>query len=247
MDTLNEAVAALPKRRGRPKGTKDSKQRKPRGAPEKPFGRSTNYLHYRTGNLTIVAKGPVNTGKRRGAFALWVAQCDCGETKIVTSRAIRLGEVKTCGRSECPFRAAMFATNLNKALGDKVREQIINKGAKYPFKLTADEVRALTKQPCTLCGSKGAGHELRCYHPSEGYTVSNTYSICRKCVGIVPIGSGYTPGWLEVMEHILKVCTHLSLVGHMADSVRQGIEDAMLVESHEEIEPKTISITMLCV
>lgn len=245
MDTQNDAVVALPAQRGRPKGSTDGQPRKPRGAPAKPFGRSTNYLHHRTGNLTIVAKGPVNTGKSKGAFALWVAQCDCGETKIVTSRSIRLGEVKTCGKSGCPFRAAMFATNLNKALGNKVREQIINKGAKYPFKLTADEVRALTKQPCTLCGSKGAGHELRCYHPSEGYTVSNTYSICRKCVGIVPIGSGYTPDWLEVMGHILKVCTHLSLVGHMADSVRQKIAES--IENINVEETTEVNVNVLCV
>jgi hypothetical protein len=49
------------------------------------------------------------------------------------------------------------------------------------------------------------------------------------------------------MEHILKVCTHLSLVGHMADSVRQEMEEAIAVESHEEIEQETISIATLCV
>jgi hypothetical protein len=248
MDTQNESVEALPATRGRPKGSKDSQKRKPKDKPVKPFGRSTNYLHHRLGHLTIVAKGPVNTSKSRAAFALWVGLCDCGNTKIVTSRAIRLGEVKTCGQSGCPFRTALLTTNLNKNLGDKMRTQIINKGAKYPFKLTADEVRALTRQPCSLCGAKGKAHELRCYDPPVGYVLSNTYSICRSCVGLVPIGPGYTSSWREVIEHLHKVVGHLSLVGHMVDKVYQEFEEAVVKaeEVRKEEEPTVIPDGILC-
>ena len=45
------------------------------------------------GRLTVVEK----CGADKDGSALWLCQCECGETKIVSRANLRKGRVKSCG------------------------------------------------------------------------------------------------------------------------------------------------------
>jgi hypothetical protein len=204
---------------GRPKGSKDTTQRKRRRPKDKP-GRVKDLLHKRFGHLVVVSRGPTNQGKAGASVpALWYAQCDCGNMKLTHSRALCRGEIKTCGEKGCPFKAALHTENLKQSKDNMVLRMAIDKVGKVGFQLTADEVRTLLKAPCKLCGHTGTGHEIRCYEHSKGYILSNSYSVCKTCSGLVPITTGYHATWDVVLDRVKAIVEYLGLTGDLEAGV----------------------------
>lgn len=241
MDNETGPVEAT-KGRGRPKGSKDKKQRKHRPKTKNPFGKCKNLLHRRVGYLVVIAKGPTNTTNKKNARALWIVQCDCGRTKTVDSRVITRQQHKSCSHPECPYRR--LALSRHRAVG-KMPDHMIDKAKQAGFRLTAEEVHKLTKAPCQFCGRAEPGQELRCFDHSKGYTLCNTYPICRKCVGIVPIGKTYHRTFKDVLQHLVSVVTYLSVAGHMDVGVASVFMDQVEAKEKLEIEQE-INENILC-
>jgi len=210
---------------GRPKGTKDTEPRRA-GKSRPKSTRVKDYLHMRFGHLTVVARGPKNHGKPGGSVpALWHCVCDCGEMKLTTSRALSLGEIRTCGNKGCPFRAAIFTENLRKTKDNLVIHAAMDKVGKVGFCLSADDVRKLLHASCKICGHTGPGHEIRCYEHKKGYTINNSYSICDGCKGIVPIMTGYHLSWDKVVAKLAHIITYLTLTGDLAPGPDKAFRD----------------------
>lgn len=231
---------------GRPKGAKDTGPRRKRVPKDKP-GRVKNLLHKRFGHLVVVSRGPTNQGKPGASVpALWYAQCDCGAMKLTHSRALCRGDIKTCGGKECPFKAALHTENLKQSKDNMVLRTAIDKLGKVGFQLSADEVRKLLKTSCKLCGHIGEGHEIRCFEHKQGYILSNCYSVCKPCSGLIPITTGYHATWDAVLKHIGSIITYIGLSGDIQPGVDKGFWEK--VQAYEEAKVQdTININTLCV
>jgi len=241
-----EQIVAEPKRRGRPAGSKDLTPRKRRKPKDKP-GRVKNLLNKRFGHLVVVSRGPTNQGKPGASVpALWWTVCDCGHMKLSNSRVLCKGEAKTCGRKECPFKAAMHAENLKQTKDNMVLRMAVDKVGKVGFNLTADEVRTLLKAPCKLCGHTGDGHEIRCFQHNKGYILANSYSVCKTCSGLVPITTGYHLTWDEVLHNLKGIITYLGLVGDIEPGVDKAFFDKLEAKEQKAKADVEINDRILC-
>lgn len=129
----------------------------------------------------------------------WLAQCECGNTRLVRSGDFRLGRRKTCGCDKRHSKSHKIKPN-NYALIRKVYRTYKNDAKKRSllFGLSFEEVSKLIKQECHYCGTidsctvsdkRGleANHRYFKYNGIDrvnneiGYFIENCVPCCNIC------------------------------------------------------------------
>lgn len=97
----------------------------------------------------------------RGTAALWLCQCDCGKTKVVSRPSLKGGYVKSCGclyresrtrkksKYTCKMEPGKSAFN-NLLKGYKIAAR----HRELEWKLSVEEFRSLISSLCFYCGTK---------------------------------------------------------------------------------------------
>jgi 5-methylcytosine-specific restriction endonuclease McrA len=161
-----------------------------------------NWIGTRQGAITIVSRGPTNTGGW-GSASIWVGQCDCGRRRLVLSRDLRKGKVRTCGHQDCPHRKPRY--------WGRTREECPHLGGTQlqkdsVWQLTRAKADAIAAQACFYCGRPGPnGLDVR--KPGLPYNEHNTLPACRACV--LAKGKMSTTEFLQLIEAVAK--HHLGL------------------------------------
>lgn len=70
--------------------------------PEKQITLSDRLIGQRFGHLTVLE----DSGRRVHRSIVWKCQCDCGNIHYVSSNNLNGGQVKSCGKLECPYHRA---------------------------------------------------------------------------------------------------------------------------------------------
>lgn len=127
----------------------------------------TDRTGMRQGHVTILRRGPSRQGKR-GQEAMWVGRCDCGKERLVSTKQLRKGVVRTCGDYKCPYRKP-----------SRMRQGI------YPismiqWSMTPELAEAVKGQNCYVCGAPGPSG-IGLIDPKQDYKETNVYPVCRTC------------------------------------------------------------------
>lgn len=142
----------------------------------------------------------VTDHKRGCGTALWLCQCDCGNTTTADAHSLMDGSKKSCG--------CLVSETLSRSGGQnklKTGESAFNqffynykKSARergYIFDLSKDRFRELTGQPCYYCGSEATikfhaakgtnghfyGNGIDRIDNLSGYVEGNVRSCCKQC------------------------------------------------------------------
>lgn len=127
--------------------------------------------------------------------------CDCGNTTIVKTYALKTGKSKSCGCKREYLRAEWVAKKNFSSIKNNIYKNYKRaaKNRKYEFNLTKEEFVELITSNCTYCGSEptmtftyGAGssetdYSLFKYNGVDrtdntlGYTKENSVSCCKIC------------------------------------------------------------------
>lgn len=67
--------------------------------PKKEIILSNRLIGKRFGYLTVIE----DTGKRLHRSIIWKCKCDCGNEHEVTSNNLNGGQIKSCGKKDCPY------------------------------------------------------------------------------------------------------------------------------------------------
>ena len=159
----------------------------------------------RFGRLTVIKYA----GQGEYEKNLWLCQCDCGNTKIVSTGDLRAGYIQSCGclkkeNGEIYIRKNGI-TGGKKLLRGEAAFRVILRGLKANAKqrnlewtLSEKEVRDLIQEPCYYCGRLPQNHSNNKYIQNEcngdfpsngldrvdnskGYTRDNVVSCCSQC------------------------------------------------------------------
>jgi hypothetical protein len=132
-----------------------------------------NWLGVRQGSIVIVSRGPVNDGSGESG-SMWIGQCDCGRRRLVISRDLRKGVVRTCGHQDCPYRKPCYWGRTKEASGVPLQTKSV-------WRLSKRQAEAISEQPCHYCGAPGpSGLDVK--RPGLPYTEANTLPACRGCL-----------------------------------------------------------------
>ena len=148
-----------------------------------------NHLGKRYGSLVIIAHLP----NSKNGNTKWLAQCDCGEEKVVYGSHLKSNHTKACGinghrANSLPRGEAAFNRLLKTMKRDARRRG-------YIWDLTKEHVRSLTKKDCFYCGRQPeqvSGNSdrvngLYAYNGLDrvdnqiGYIDSNVIPCCKYC------------------------------------------------------------------
>lgn len=150
--------------------------------------RIINYQNKKFHSLTLIAR--IRVGGK-GVGAIWLAQCDCGNTREVAARQVANGRIKTCGK--CP-------SGRDLARGRRIRTDRTTKEQRKSYKRYLNTPRnanglaaipiaqflELIAENCSYCGalarqSRSGLNEITRVVDSEGFTLQNLEPICRCC------------------------------------------------------------------
>lgn len=141
----------------------------------------------RYGRLTVIER----QGSSGEGRAKWLCKCDCGKTKTVIGKSLQAG-VQSCG---CLKRDANALPKGEAAFNQLlIRMKIDAKRRGYKWKLTKNNVKHFTKQPCYYCGREPmqvyctkANNGTYIYNGIDrldnniGYLLENVVSCCMQC------------------------------------------------------------------
>jgi hypothetical protein len=139
----------------------------------------------RFGKLIVIGCKPTN----RHGHAMWLCQCDCGNTTVVSGNSLRSERIQSCGCNHArgfePGSSAFRAIRQQYQTNAKVRN--------HAFDLTDPEFKVLVDGNCYYCGSapsaikRISGNGQYIYNGVDrvdntlGYTVANCVSCCSHC------------------------------------------------------------------
>lgn len=144
-----------------------------------------DYKGQRFNKLVLISDvGPGGGTKGR----LWLAQCDCGNTRTVPAKDVAAGRVRNCGK--CPesltekrggYRARSAEDARTRALLKRVHRKALREGIECA--LSANDIHKLDLRQCFICTSELSPGtlQLEFVNPVEGYTVDNVVPVCPKC------------------------------------------------------------------
>src|SRR6478609_5326308 len=104
--------------------------------------RASELIGQKFGKLTVISES------HRDGQVHWNCLCDCGGTKIVISRHLRLGCVASCG---CLYKKPYGKSAFNR-LFRMYKDGAKNRG--LSFALTEEKFTCLTKGNCHYCGTE---------------------------------------------------------------------------------------------
>lgn len=148
-------------------------------------------LHKRFGRWIVLRKDSYD---RRGKKIKWLCLCDCGAEKAVYGASLRNGRSKSCG---C-WHHDQLVERLTLPPGEAAFNQLLNgyrqhaRKRGFAFRLSAEQFRALTQEPCRYCGvylSQTAVRRKSSFpyngidrlDSSKGYTKENSVAACGTC------------------------------------------------------------------
>jgi hypothetical protein len=150
--------------------------------------------------------------------AMWSALCDCGTEKIVALKNLTSGRVKTCGK--CEWHRQLVSQPRSTTPRSSAREQKLFQsylkramGHKQKWALTMREFLGIIEKRCALCGSgptnKRRGSKIPHSYLGRieievGYTVENSYPICRPCDKLVS-----ERNLEQFLDHVHRITQHL--------------------------------------
>lgn len=168
----------------------------------------------------------------RGTAATWLCQCDCGNTHLATSNALRDDYTTSCGCARKTGKGSRPIYRCSHPPGAAARKYV-RKQYRYSAKkkgldwaLTDEQFFALIEQPCHYCGSPpqriakvSRNGEYICngvdrLDNAAGYTAENCVPCCRIC--------NHAKATMTVAEFyawLADVCAHLSKRGWSPDRV----------------------------
>ena len=136
------------------------------------------------GKLTVIK----HHGGGKHTSSLWLCQCECGNTIVVSGIKLRAGGKKSCG---CLHPKPLGIAAFN-ALVCRFRSRA--KERCFEYNLTDDQVFELSQQSCFYCGAL-PHQKLKVLHGngnliyngldridnSKGYTIDNIVPCCGQC------------------------------------------------------------------
>jgi len=126
-------------------------------------------------------------GGGKHTSSLWLCQCECGNTVVVSGIKLRAGSKKSCG---CLYPLPKGKAAFNALVG-RFRSRAKERG--FEYNLTDDLAFELSQQPCFYCGvlphqklkMNGNGdliyNGLDRVDNSKGYTIDNVVPCCGQC------------------------------------------------------------------
>ena len=150
--------------------------------------RAPDLIGQKFGSLTVVCKDHV--GKDRGV--IWKCQCDCGETRLYTTRVLKNGKFTMCGRCSSLERHPQGQVP-QRSLYNSYKSGANHR--KLVFRLSMGVFLHLTSQPCYYCGALPAQiavnrldstdhytyNGIDRMDSSKGYIEGNIVSCCFQC------------------------------------------------------------------
>lgn len=161
--------------------------------------RIVDLLGKKFSKLKVIEK----TEKRDSSGAIiWLCECECGKTSLVSSRSLKEGNTKSCGclKVDAAIRIAEKYKRSTKPIGTAAQNRLYytyktsaNK-RNHVFEITKQEFLFLTKQNCFYCGI--APNQVTKIHNSngqyiyngidrkdntKGYTLENCVPCCKIC------------------------------------------------------------------
>jgi hypothetical protein len=140
-------------------------------------------IGHKYGKLTVLK----HHGGGKHTSSLWLCQCECGNTIVVSGIKLRAGGKKSCG-CQHPLPKGKAAFN---ALVGRFRSRAKERG--FEYSLTDDQAFELSQQPCFYCGAppnqklKVNGNGDLVYNGldrvdnSKGYSIDNVVPCCGTC------------------------------------------------------------------
>jgi len=142
----------------------------------------------RYGLLTVIRRDGT-----LGLEAAWLCQCDCGKTKTIRGRSLRIGDTKSCGHLAYGNHRLAFGESSKRGLLHSYKQ--CAKKRNHKWGLGEKKFYELTKQDCFYCGLPPS----QMYQPGKqsygkyiysgidrvnsqiGYTTRNVVACCRRC------------------------------------------------------------------
>jgi len=175
----------------------------------------TDHSGKKYGHLTLLY---FVRGNGAGKGATWMALCDCGNKKEVDGRAVKKGQVKTCGK--CEYWRGLISYKGERGVSIKAAERVLfssyTAGAYkrgLPFELDLPQFIDLIHKNCVYCGveprqkvkdSKLKYNGIDRLENDKGYTLENSRSCCGTC-NRMKSSSNY----IEFLEHVYKIANHI--------------------------------------
>jgi len=144
---------------------------------------------HKYGRLTVIERA----GSYRRHQTTWLCRCDCGNEVVIKSNALRSGNTKSCG---CLMREGNCKLPKGKAAFNELFSRMKRnaKERELEWRLTKEQIRHLTKQPCHYCGAAPKKSTNRhkfngdyIYNGldrtdnDKGYAVGNVVPCCEEC------------------------------------------------------------------
>ncbi len=149
------------------------------------------------GKLTVLRRAEKKLKKNGDADenAIWVCQCECGNTSLVRGQCLRSGNSKSCGcarrESFKPRKRPVGMSAANRAIGTMMRNAA---NRSIDWCLTMDQAMQLMAanchycdaQPSNVCGGKAYNGNfiysgIDRIDNAGGYVDGNVVSCCAKC------------------------------------------------------------------
>lgn len=168
-----------------------------------------DYKGNKYGKLTLLHPiGP--GGGDRGH--LWMAACECGNTRQVVGKDVAAGRLRSCGK--CPkgmtkqrggYRARSAEESRLRKLLARTASKALKENTK--FALTYNDFHDISLAFCSICHSATTIQSLSIEFVDslQGYTVNNITVICRDCKRHMA-GSNLAEyvGYLRKTQHLFK-------------------------------------------
>ena len=148
----------------------------------------------RYGRLIVLEEA----GRDRLGHALWLCQCECGNTTVVRGSSLRTKETQSCGclQRERVSESRAFPKGIARfnSLVSGMKMNAKRKGLKWD--LSDGKVKELISQSCYYCGALPSSHKpyptkkfngdfpsngLDRINNEKGYIEDNVVSCCKLC------------------------------------------------------------------
>lgn len=171
--------------------------------------------------LVVLSREPNN----KHGKAMWLCQCDCGNTKIVIGREVRIGRTKSCGCLRKENAAAVARSRKPRSKRFIGRENKYCPGCKETlpaerFGKNCTTYDLLTGY-CSVChNAKGKENRIKNWGSSRHYHLMRRYGISAEEVeGLLRKQGGVCSICQEVPSQVLKIPWHVDH-DHVTGKVR---------------------------
>lgn len=165
--------------------------------------------------------------------SIWLAKCDCGNTRDVAARLVVAGRIKSCGK--CPksqtqqggtrggYRARSAEERRARTLYIKSVRRAERENIEWH--LTPSNLNQLDLRMCYICHRELSVRNLVLVtdNPTGGYTVRNTHAVCPDC--------RYKMRSSNLLEFIVYVCNAYSFIIEKT-SMRTNLENYTEKSTH---------------